>query len=88
MSKIIRKIKESTTKVKDSVKRLVIKSKYRSVSVREVLCNTRGDAGALDIALGVVVAVVLTVIVLTAMKTLFNVNILPSVTDKITGMFS
>lgn len=87
MSKIISKIKELAAKAKDSVKRLVIKSKCRSVSMREILCNTRGE-GALDIALGIVVAVVLTVIVLAALKNLFNVNILPSVTDKITGLFS
>lgn len=80
------KIKVVSAKIRNSVQRLVVKSKCQPITIREVLCNTRGSVA--DIALGLVVSVVVTAIILVALKSLFNVNILPAVTDKITAMFS
>ena len=50
-----------------------------------VLCGTYGG-GPGDIALGIIIAVVMTVIVLAALKQLFNVNILPPITSKVDTM--
>ena len=55
---------------------------------KELLCSTSGAGGAFDIAIELAVGVIVGAAILVALKQLFNVNILPSVTDKITGMFS
>jgi hypothetical protein len=86
MLKIISKIKEVIAKAKGSINRLVIKSKCHPASMREILCNNRGSI--IDVALGVVISVIIAVIILTALKSLFNVTILPSVTDRTTSLFS
>lgn len=83
---LINKIQNAVLATKKSISKKLIQMKSRQISIHEVLCNERG--GILDIALDVVIAVVVAVIILTALKALFNVNILPAVTDKITDMFS
>ena len=55
---------------------------------KELLGSTSGAGGAMDVAIELVIGVVIGALILVALKQLFNVNILPSVTDKITGMFS
>lgn len=55
---------------------------------KAALNNTSGAGAAMDIALGLVAGIVLILIVLTALKNLFNVDIMPQVTNKIDSMWS
>jgi hypothetical protein len=86
MSKIKNKIQEAIVAMKKMAHEMSLKTKYQPISTREILCNSRGNI--LDIALGLLISVVVAVIILAALKSLFNINILPSVTSNITGMFS
>lgn len=85
-------ISESAGKAALSVRRKIINAEI-SVQCwaergKEALCNTTGAGAAMDIALGLIIGVVLALIVLEALKNLFNVDIMPQVTDKIDGMWS
>lgn len=81
-------IKKKTLKMIVNVKEksLIARENYQHAPVRDILTNQRG--GILDIVLDVAIGVVLAALFLVALKNIFNVNILPSVTDKITGLFS
>jgi hypothetical protein len=50
-----------------------------------VLDNNRGSL--MDGILGVIISIVIALILLEAMKHLFNVDLLPKITDNIDGMF-
>lgn len=83
---------KTLTKIQATVHRKVVDAfiKVRCWIFRgkATLNNTSGTGAAMDIALGLVVGVVMILIVLTALKNLFNTDILPQVTDKIDGMWS
>ena len=81
-------LKKKTLKMIINIKKksLISKQNFQSETVRDILTNQRG--GILDIVLDVAIGVVLAALFLVALKNIFNVNILPSVTDKITGLFS
>ena len=81
-------VKSTMEKIKDSFVRFLKPAASANRRLCAVVCNTDGAATAMDIALDLVIGVVLGVLVLTALKNLFNVDILPQVTDNITNMFS
>ncbi len=81
-------VKSTMEKIKDSFVRFLKPAASANRRLCAVVCNTDGAATAMDIALDLVIGVVLGVLVLAALKNLFNVDILPQVTDNITNMFS
>ena len=81
-------VKSTMEKIKDSFVRFLKPAASANRRLCTVVCNTNGAATAMDIALDLVIGVVLGVLVLAALKNLFNVDILPQVTDNITNMFS
>lgn len=81
-------VKSTMEKIKDSFVRFLKPATSANRRLCAVVCNTDGAATAMDIALDLVIGVVLGVLVLAALKNLFNVDILPQVTDNITNMFS
>ena len=81
-------VKSTMEKIKDSFVRFLKPAASANRRLCAVVCNTDGAATAMDIALDLMIGVVLGVLVLAALKNLFNVDILPQVTDNITNMFS
>ena len=66
-----------------------IREKFNSVAARTVVAvsNVRAE-GYVDSGVKILIAVVIGALLLTGLYTLFNTTIMPTVTEKITGLFS
>lgn len=77
-------------KILDKAKRAIISMNVKVQSqptMREILRNNRGNE-IVGTMLTVLITTVLAVAALVAVQKIFNVTIIPGVTDKITGMFN
>jgi hypothetical protein len=86
MSKTKAKIKKAAYSAKKRFHNFIAGKTNRYCSSGGALCDSHGSV--LDVALDVIIGVVIAAIILLALKQLFNVDILPPVTSKITGLFS
>ena len=66
-----------------------IKNKVNSIAVRNqtAIANTRGE-GYVDSGVKILIAVVIGALLLSGLYALFNTTIMPTVTSKITELFS
>ena len=69
--------------------REALKNKIRSAAIflKTAICNKRAD-GYVDSGVKILIAVVIGALLLSGLYTLFNSAILPTVTTKVTGLFS
>ena len=66
-----------------------IKEKFNSICTRSaVAVMNRKAEGYVDSGVKILIAVVIGALLLTLLYTLFNGTIMPTVTEKVTGMFS
>lgn len=88
MKETIRKsVETASASVHRKILRVRISAKYWAERSKATLSNTSGAGAAMDTALGLIIGIVLAIVVLEALKNLFNVDILPQVTDKIDSMW-
>ena len=66
-----------------------IQNKLSAIATRTktALANTRGE-GYVDTGVKILIAVVIGALLLAGLYTLFNTTIMPTVTDKVTELFS
>lgn len=66
-----------------------IQNKFATIALRTktVLSNTRGE-GYVDTGVKILIAVVIGALLLAGLYTLFNTTIMPTVTTKVTELFS
>jgi|GEM_PF-5441437 len=81
------KIQEKVKKAKSAIRNEVIKMKASRVSARDILCNQRGSGLVEYAGIAAAVLIIIIVVVLPAMKTMFNTDIFPGLTDQIKNIF-
>ena len=94
MKKLVNKVKNAVSKIKRKVAK--IEEKVISFLVREVIdckniilyLKTNGAEGYVDTGVKVLIAVVVGALFLTLLYALVNTTIMPSVSGKITELFS
>ena len=66
-----------------------IQNKFATIAIRTktALANTRGE-GYVDSGVKILIAVVIGALLLAGLYTLFNTTIMPTVTSKVTELFS
>ena len=91
MKKIVSAAKSAFTAIKNVVKEAVKNTKevLRAVTCRSRLAvaNNRGE-GYVDSGVKILIAVVIGALLLSGLYALFNTTIMPTVTEKITSLFS
>ena len=84
-------MKKMVNKMSNTVKTMTCKAHCAMTCARAhlsaPLCNTRGE-GYIDTAVKVLIAVVLGALVLAGLYAILNDTVMPTVTQKITEMFS
>lgn len=81
------KIKEKVKKVKSAIRNEAIKMKASYVSTKEILCSRNGSGLVEYAGIAAAVLILIIVVVLPAMKTMFNTDIFPGLTDQIKNIF-
>ena len=81
------KIKEKVKKVKSAIRNEAIKMKVSHISTKEILCSRNGSGLVEYAGIAAAVLILIIVVVLPAMKTMFNTDIFPGLTDQIKNIF-
>lgn len=81
------KIKENVRKVKSAIRNEVVKMKVSHVSAKKILCSRNGSGLVEYAGIAAAVLILIIVVVLPAMKTMFNTDIFPGLTDQIKNIF-
>ena len=84
MKKFFQKIADTVHSAVDHVKSAVTETVVRAETA---VANNRAE-GYVDSGVKILIAVVIGALLLTGLYTLFNTNIMPTVTDKIEAMFT
>ena len=69
------------------MKKFFAKMKSKAVSAKSALASRTGE-GYVDTGVKIIIGVVIGGVILAGLYTLFNTTIIPTLTTKITGMFS
>ena len=91
MNNLFKKIKNAFSSIKKSavsaVSRIKREFNMAAFSVQTTLASSRAE-GYVDSGVKILIAVVIGALLLAGLYTLFNTNIMPTVTSKITSLFS
>ena len=87
MKKIIKAIKNKINKIFTSVKTIVVSIKDMIASVKLNVLSTAGE-GYIDTGVKIIIGVVIGGVILAGLYTIFNSTIIPTLSQKIQGMFN
>ena len=73
--------------MKKFIKKIQSKCQHAAVSVQTAIATKKAE-GYVDSGVKILIAVVIGALLLAGLYTLFNTNILPTLTTKITGLFN
>jgi hypothetical protein len=72
--------------IKNKIEALTVKTQCTTISIKERICDTRGD-GYIDTAIKIIVGVVIGALVLAGLILLWNNVIMPRLNTEVTSMF-
>ena len=87
MKKFFNKIKTVFHKIAVGVKNALVNLKTAFANTKFALANTKAE-GYIDTGIKIIIAVVIGGVILAGLYALFNTTIIPTLTSKITEMFS
>ncbi len=87
MKKFIKVIKNKINKIFTSIKTLVVSVKNMIASIKLNVVSTAGE-GYIDTGVKIIIGVVIGGVILAGLYTLFNSTIIPTLGQKIQGMFN
>lgn len=87
MKKFFNKIKTVFNKIAVGVKNALVNLKTAFANTKFALANTKAE-GYIDTGIKIIIAVVIGGVILAGLYALFNTTIIPTLTSKITEMFS
>ena len=73
--------------MKNFMKKIQSKCQYAAASVQTAIVNKKAE-GYVDSGVKILIAVVIGALLLAGLYTLFNTNIIPTLTTKINGLFN
>jgi hypothetical protein len=79
--------KKAGRKIQTIVNRILIRHRTSQLSAREILCSRNGSGLVEYAGIAAAVLILIVVVILPLMKTMFNTDIFPGLTDQIKNIF-